>query len=481
MFHVASESFIMFHYFRMMFLVHGAAVAVPAGAGGTRRPLGCLLVWLTMVAAFVGSVPTSKPSFSHHLRQENDTFPNLPQQEDDLCSLPQEDDVFSSDPRGKGALSSIPRKHDGLSLLHQEDDVLSLYPQQGAALSPFRQEANDSLATEKDGKFIFTMVQFANLECGTGLESGTCLTSQECDQFGGKNIGTCARGYGICCQVSLESGCGGNILVNNTWVLSTNYPDYFNQQRDCTYKVYFNDTICPICQIRYDFLAMELVAPSLTGECDNDQLVFLEDSKSQYFCGKAPDNYHWYVETTGTTSPHTVTITTDNTVSNRRFAIKVSFIPCNLKVPTYCGQYYTGTSGTITSYNYNNGVYLAGLRYSICFRKEVDYCTYTLKKKTDNQFIGTPDTLRLMVGSGVSVLPNPNVFGSTFICPDPSVARSTLYFTLDYCFYADSITSTHTAAPFYVTVRTLVDNVENRNQFVTQYSGFDFDWEANSC
>ncbi|XP_047472564.1 uncharacterized protein LOC125027523 [Penaeus chinensis] len=336
--------------------------------------------------------------------------------------------------------------------------------------------------THRDDRFIFTVIQFANTLCGTGLNSGTCYTSTQCDKYGGTEIGTCARGYGTCCGVSL-TGCGGDIRINNTWVYSLDYPNTYNDDLVCSYRVYFDDTPGKICQIRYDFAAHDLVAPNIDGVCANDRLVFREDTKSTYFCGKAPENYHWYVDTAGTVSPHTFTIITDTSNYFRRYAMKVSFIRCKERVPSRCGQYYTGLSGTINSYNYNNGYYLAGLDYGICFRKESGYCTYTLRKTSNNQYIDDSDMLRLPVGGGIELVPNPSLAGSSFFCGVTVVKMAAMYYTPPLCYYPEAITSAQTQGPFFVNVYTAIDTVDNVNPLVRTppQAGFEFDWETNQC
>nr|XP_027238657.1 uncharacterized protein LOC113829647 [Penaeus vannamei] len=234
----------------------------------------------------------------------------------------------------------------------------------------------------RNSKFIFTLVKFPNVKCGSGLDAGTCVTGAECTARGGSVVGSCAKGYGVCCKITL-TGCGGTVTRNNTLVLSTDYPSYYNEAKTCEYKVQFDDAPGHVCQIRYQHISNELVAPSSVGVCENDKLVFKEDTKSTYFCGKAPDNYQWNVATSGTSSPHTFTITTDSSSSNRRYAILVTWIPCSVRVPGTCGMYFEGITGSITSYNFNNGYYLAGLNYGICFRKEQGRCTYTLRKTSE--------------------------------------------------------------------------------------------------
>ncbi|KAK7083617.1 hypothetical protein SK128_016024 [Halocaridina rubra] len=163
----------------------------------------------------------------------------------------------------------------------------------------------------------------------------------------------------------------------------------------------------------------------------------------------------------------------------------VAYIPCSAEVPTKCGQYFTGLNGTIVSYNYNvDSYYLAGLSYSICFRKEKGHCTYTLMKTSDNQFIEAEDTLRLMMGISIPAPPNPNLFGSAIACrPRGSVKFSQMYYTNVQCLYPDSMTSVHKNASFFVTVRTLINDFPKFNNLVVSpiYSGFQFNWTHNLC
>ena len=61
-----------------------------------------------------------------------------------------------------------------------------------------------------------------------------------------------------------------------------------------------------------------------------------------------------------------------STATTSAFTIKVSQVPCSskTKAPQGCLQYFTGSTGTITTYNYNSagGVLLTNQDYSICVR-----------------------------------------------------------------------------------------------------------------
>ena len=63
-------------------------------------------------------------------------------------------------------------------------------------------------------------------------------------------------------------------------------------------------------------------------------------------------------------------------------------------VPQGCGHYFTGNSGTIYSFNYPNGMYIAGVNYGICFRKERGNCGYILRDQGPS-WIGCSDLFRI--------------------------------------------------------------------------------------
>ena len=72
-------------------------------------------------------------------------------------------------------------------------------------------------------------------------------------------------------------------------------------------------------------------------------------------------------------------------VTNRRFSIHTSLIPCTSpnKAPTGCLQWFTGTSGTgtVRTFNYGEGEHLGDQVQTICFRYVHNFyinCHHTL-------------------------------------------------------------------------------------------------------
>ena len=107
-----------------------------------------------------------------------------------------------------------------------------------------------------------------------------------------------------------------------------------------------------------------------------------------------------------TNSPVVLTVVTAGNSFSRSFSVKVTQIECNslakgwLKGPIHdlkcidfdkaadgCLQYFTGVSGQMFSFNYNDasGLQLSDTDYSICVRMERNFCGI--------QYTACPDTI----------------------------------------------------------------------------------------
>ena len=82
--------------------------------------------------------------------------------------------------------------------------------------------------------------------------------------------------------------------------------------------------------------------------------------------------YHMYVHASDQCNELSAVFGSASTATTSAFTIKVTHVPCNskTKAPQGCLQYFTGSTGTITTYNYNSagGVLLTNQDYSICVR-----------------------------------------------------------------------------------------------------------------
>ena len=88
---------------------------------------------------------------------------------------------------------------------------------------------------------------------------------------------------------------------------------------------------------------------------------------------------HMYVDMgLATNNPITLTVVTSGESFSRSFSIQVTQIECNSlnRAEAGCLQYFTGISGEVFSYNYNDGsgLMLSNTDYSICFRSERNFC-----------------------------------------------------------------------------------------------------------
>ena len=115
--------------------------------------------------------------------------------------------------------------------------------------------------------------------------------------------------------------------------------------------------------------------------------------------------------------------------------------------PAGCLQYFTGTSGLLSSYNYEGGLHLASQLYSICVRPERGYCsiaftavdtdTFQVSGQNPGGTSGQGDSCTTdyieIVGGGDSVGANTNYdrFCGNFLNLDPaSSAIVTIYTNL---------------------------------------------------
>ncbi|XP_023335727.1 uncharacterized protein LOC111706993 [Eurytemora carolleeae] len=100
-----------------------------------------------------------------------------------------------------------------------------------------------------------------------------------------------------------------------------------------------------------------------------------------------------------------VAITQGSATYSRGWDITMTQIVCpsTHAPPTGCTQYFTGTSGTIESFNFALKTHLSNLNYKICVRRERLYCTITWTAPTFS-WSGKTGVLSpaLLVGDAVS-------------------------------------------------------------------------------
>ncbi|XP_049785117.1 uncharacterized protein LOC126187848 [Schistocerca cancellata] len=242
---------------------------------------------------------------------------------------------------------------------------------------------------EREKRFLplFSVLQFQNQECVSSTGNiGTCLTVSECEQRGGIVNGTCAGGYGVCCE--FYATCGQTVRENNTYFISANYPQPYGGTGAC--RLLVSKLRSDVCQYRLDFDEFRIAGPEpVNNTCIYDQFLVTGGSPINEICGINKGN-HMYVDANeGQISPIALTFVTSGPTFSRSWKVRVSQIVCSspLRAESGCLQYFTGVTGQVKSFNYDPevGLQLSNQDYSICIRPERNFCGI--------QYATCPDTV----------------------------------------------------------------------------------------
>lgn len=241
--------------------------------------------------------------------------------------------------------------------------------------------------TNRDEKVLslFSVVQFPNQVCTTESDSllGTCLASSECTSAGGTASGQCAAGFGVCCLIT-TSTCSSTISNNNTYITNPGFPSTYTPSATGTCIFTVKKCSDDVCQLRLDFQTFTGFTAASTGACtDKFDVSTNTGVNPPTICG-TNTGYHMYVEI-GRDSGDTASLkVTYGGTTSTQFNIFVRQIECNSlsRAPTDCVQYYTGTSGTIRSFNWGGSQLLRGMDYRICIRDEEGYCSISYKESS---------------------------------------------------------------------------------------------------
>jgi len=290
-------------------------------------------------------------------------------------------------------------------------------------------------ADERDPKLfnVFTVVRFPNDPCAGSSKNGTCYTEAECDNKGGKNSGSCAQGFGVCCV--FVANCGASVAENCTYFESTG-----TESGQCSLEV------CPcstgICQIRLDFTSFVITGPSTLTNAALGATAGRLVGKGLKYSPQTQcltDTFTVRTSSGGTNSPPTICGTNTNehmyaemsddkcnsldfalgsagvdaTIPTRSFAIKITQIECNsdLRAPRGCTQWYYGALvNTVRTFNYNSqkGLHLANQNQNICVRQESGACQicWSATSLADFDLSGKNDAMKALVGgkSGLAMM-----------------------------------------------------------------------------
>lgn len=308
---------------------------------------------------------------------------------------------------------------------------------------------------------LFSVVTFPNNECTTTESStiqGICRTGDECGESGGIQSGNCASGFGVCCYhtITVAGGATGAVTNNLTYIQNTGYPATTGTAaatagQTYTYTVAGGESIC---QIRLDFVDVELKQPTADGVCTGaaqDQLTASSASTTVLgvtnLCGTLTGQ-HMYIHNDGADIVSTIAITLGTDTTGRKWKIKVTQIECDSmsRAPPGCLQYYTGSTGTIASFNgaSTTNQMIAFQEYSACIRTEAGMCSFAMTQARAET--ATPDAFDLdgaattattaLIGSTACnlefayiVIPNTAVtsplYCGTVLAPAPSGAAAT--------------------------------------------------------
>ncbi|KAF5284241.1 hypothetical protein FQR65_LT00241 [Abscondita terminalis] len=314
---------------------------------------------------------------------------------------------------------------------------------------------------------LFTIIKFPNTACtgtnGVNVYDGTCYYESECQTRNGTAMGICADGYGVCC-VFIRS-CGATSGQNCTYFESPNYPNYYPSNGTIippTVSPMPNATIDPrlryqlmmflarqestsnslLCefqvtkisnavrQLRVDFLDLELRGPT-NGTCVTERLVVTGQNRNDIIpaiCGYNTGQ-HIYVDVTDVVGPIRFSVIA-TAVERKRFRMRICQVT-ECSSPLNCLQYYTGVSGSFSTFNYDQASslsrstpgYFNNLNYAVCIRKEAGYCSVTYSNLAN----GTITNFNWLISTtvtGLSTIPPGQAGAEIFSCPDDYIVMN---------------------------------------------------------
>lgn len=252
---------------------------------------------------------------------------------------------------------------------------------------------------------LFTIVNFKNDPCrstdtssssNTAYRNGTCYTSSECTDKGGSPKGKCAAGFGICCVFTLSGDDSTQtVKYNDTYIQNPGFPTVYTDTSALSYTV--NKCQDDICWIRLDF--DKFVLASQESELSNIDSFTMSESANLYnypVLAGTNSGQHVYVELGTTNAAYAkleFAFSSTASTDQRNWDIKVSQYTCYDSNAPYqgCFQWFTGLTGTITTFNYGSStdnIHLPNQNYRACVRQEEDYCCvkYSVCSSGTNDF-----------------------------------------------------------------------------------------------
>ena len=187
---------------------------------------------------------------------------------------------------------------------------------------------------------------------------------------------------------------------------------YFSSTGSDTSPCKFSVCKCSsdICQIRLGFDTFSIDQPDQTTSTENFQprtQCLLSQFTATSFGSNSPNTicgtntgYHMYLEASDNCNPLEFMWTSS---SSKSWKIHIMQIPCDAtwKPPAGCTQYFTGTTGTINSYNFQAGTsHIANMNYQNCIRTEAGRCSITYAAPTFS--VGSSNAATSLTGTSCS-------------------------------------------------------------------------------
>ncbi|XP_059087673.1 uncharacterized protein LOC131884050 [Tigriopus californicus] len=274
---------------------------------------------------------------------------------------------------------------------------------------------------------IFQVISFQNTNCNgsSSTRVGTCYTSDECESKGGSSSGTCASGYGVCCVFNLN--CGSTFSENCTYLTQ---PSTSTVSSSCVYNICKCSS--DICRIRFDMTTFSIGGPVVgttetvasnagaIGDCTTDQFSVTAPGGvgSPVICGF---NSGQHIIVDASDQCHKAAFTLSGSAATRSWDIKVTQYKCSQEEggPDGCLQYFTGTSGTISSFNFPTSsaavsaqtTHLSNQCYNICIRRESGRCAICYVPNFADSIAGAIESSQ--VAFGLSLSPDADVKSAT--------------------------------------------------------------------
>ncbi|KAF2357727.1 CUB domain [Trinorchestia longiramus] len=239
------------------------------------------------------------------------------------------------------------------------------------------------------------------------------------------------------------------------------------------------------CQLRLDLSEFSLAQPDGEGVCATSYLTVTGNPTVPRICGENAGQ-HLYVDVTSGTN---VVLDVISQSANEKWSIKVTQIPCNSanRAPTGCLQYFTTTSGTISSFNYDSstttgGNHLSGQSYGVCIKGQSGYCSITYSQPLGSGFSLTfnpsaqaPNLPPLPLVNGncttdYIIIPGATITDSSNIAGSPSTADR-------FCGLAFP-GATSSIQPFNLN---FVSNAAENTDGDVDNKGFQLDYTLNRC